>query len=127
MGNELSFHKMELRNDECLVQVEHIDPTEWENNQVAAAYLVREDSLLLWPQVAGLLKFPSLSFSLSVLPPIPCSHEVGSNFLLPPEHPLLFLCRSLWLSRLGNLFTRFILILRKLQVSILSVSWDDCL
>lgn len=71
MGNELSFHKMELRNDECLVQVEHIDPTEWANNQVAAAYLAREDSLLLWPQVAGLLKFPSLSFSLSVLPPPP--------------------------------------------------------
>ena len=71
MGNELSFHKMELRNDECPVQVERIDPTEWAHNQVAAAYLATEDSLLiLWPQAAGLLKFPSLSFSLSVpLPP----------------------------------------------------------
>lgn len=72
-----------------------------------------------------------LAFFLSLCSPppqlFPCSHEVGSNFLLLPVHLFLFLCRSLWLSRLGNLFTWSVLTLCKLQVSILSVSWDDCL
>lgn len=120
---------MELRN-ECLVQVERIDPTEWAHNQVAAAYLATEDSLLiLWPQAAGLLKFPSLSFSLSV--PLPPNCSLALMRLVATSYSCQCTCFSssvgLWLSRLGNLFTWSVLTLCKLQVSILSVSWDDCL
>lgn len=111
-GTNFLFHKMELRNDECLVHEERI----------ALIHRVGTQSGLLrptWPRRTcsfsgprqhGLLKFPSFLSSL-FRPNFPLLSGGWQQLLTPASAPVSLSCRSLWLSRLGNLFTWFVLTL----------------